>query len=647
MKRWCTRQLEEGLFSSRKEFSLAASKFLFRKVLPSPADNPIPGYLKKMATPRPSNPRFMEFVSERIPALFKSGWDKEYASVCERVTVKRKACLERKRTLGGSREHILGTLSHSGFLDVVLGRSTIELSPERKVMVIDDSGKKRIVTVASAFQHTLLPLHLLLYSHLSKKNWLLKGDAKPNSFKDFTITSGEVFVSGDYESATDNFVTAHSAHILAEIFKISPNIPAGVKSMALGRFSSAILTSAVGGCIQQSGQLMGDLLSFPLLCLTNFLAFKYAVPRRVPLRINGDDIVFRATRAEYEVWSRSVSDSGLTLSKGKTLIHRVFFSLNSTFFQAGYQKASLVPVIRSKSIYDKLERGGAKMRSRIFSSTQGFWAEAKEEIKKHFLRFHRKAVQTLPCSLNRGLGVRVAPASLKSTRVLDHELHYMQQPAACDAPPPVRSEDGIPAGWSRRKVGCQRMTIVGKDPRIKGESPKVYGSTIVSQISDSKIAEQEKLFQQACYQHAWTKGAGSSEPVEGLWMGYTSRLGESNPGFRLVQRMWKNPSAFEGSWEKRRRYGEGAVIEENIPRVSKKATFKKQWVRIERYYVSTARGGRRKKKERRVWEKREDPEVQPRRTIDELMLARINSLIEFKEAPSFSNRFMKFFSFTD
>lgn len=532
LKQWCTRQLEEGSFSTRKEFSLAASKFMFRKVLPSGGSNPVPSYLEKLSEPRTVNPEFLGFCSGKIANLFPKGWDKHYQDVCSRVTIAQKSTLEFNRKAAGARHFWTEVLSREDFLECVLEGRYREIPSTRKVQVVSDSGKDRIVTVASALQHALLPLHLCLYAHLSKKSWLLRGDAKPNKFKDFTVTSGEIFVSGDYESATDNFVTEHSLSILAMVLDRCAHVPPGVRAMALGHISSNTLVYEQISVVQRSGQLMGDYLSFPLLCLLNYLAFKYAVPREVPLRINGDDIVFRCTRQEFDTWSETVTSAGLTLSKGKTLVHRVFFSLNSTFFQAGRKKASLVPVIRSKSVFAALEKGGSKLQARLRECGRGFWASAREEIKKTLILYHKNGVRSVSCSINRGLRTRVAPQTLKECAVLDHELYYIRLPDEYDKPPPVRDSEGVPEGWVRKRVGPEENWFCSEGRRpLKGRSPFKTG------VLEAKVKESEKEFGRACYQHAWrktTRREDKKELDEEPRMGYQTRSQVGVRGLRLL-----------------------------------------------------------------------------------------------------------------
>nr|WLV75612.1 RNA-dependent RNA polymerase [Heterobasidion ourmia-like virus 1] len=543
LKEWCTAPIESMSFQTRNDFSYAASRFLFRKVLPSAPGNPVPEFLTKLATQKPSDPFFLSFCRVKIQQQFPIGWDKEYSDIARRCTVSIRACLERSRSGGGARGELLGTLTHEEFLRAVLDGDIKKLPLERKVMVVDDSGKKRIVTVGSCFQQQLLPLHVTMYSFLSKKKWLLRGEAKPNSFKEFTVSSGEVFVSGDYEAATDNVVKKNSSTIMGLVLAQARHIPAAIIQMAIGSLSS-ILVYGEQTVIQQSGQLMGNLLSFPLLCLLNFLAFKFVVRRNVPLRINGDDIAFRATPAEFDAWSQSVGASGLTLSKGKTLIHRVFFSLNSTFFQARVgSKPSLVPVIRSKSIFELVgEDDILTVTDRVHSANKGFWPQARQQIKKCFLRFQRKGIKGVGGSLNRGHGLRISTTELKQVGLYDRELYYFSYPTQKDI--------------AERRLG----------QRIPGYK-KVKGKSTV---------EEEEKWRQAVIQHAWT--LESVEKNDSIMVGV---------GYR-------------DEWIRERDAKRGKISLRGLQRLRKKhwETIVKK---IEAFYASRKRKGRVKKNYEEKW----------------------------------------------
>jgi hypothetical protein len=97
----------------------------------------------------------------------------------------------------------------------------------------------------------------------------------------------------------------------------------------------------------QNGQLMGSILSFPLLCLANLMTFVSAVCEYVdiefetaiegswkyaPLFINGDDILFACPRDFIPIWRKHSASVGFTLSPGKNYVHPSHFTINSRLY---------------------------------------------------------------------------------------------------------------------------------------------------------------------------------------------------------------------------------------------------------------------------------------------------------------------------
>jgi len=312
--------------------TLSASLFLFRKTLPT--DQPDLNKLHdKFANAKATNSRFLAFVRQEIPHLFKPGWDQSYQDRVQRVTVGTKSFLEKEVPEETARWFVNEHVGREEFM--AMCRNGRVFRNTRRLAVARKAGKARVVTVASVFQYCLTPLASMMYDHLSKKKWLLRGTAKPKSFFGFCRVPGEVFVSGDYESATDNFNLDHSRAILLAVLRTT-NLNVGVQSMALASLD-AVVESAGRKTRMMSGQLMGDKLSFPLLCLTNYLAFAYSMRSYGPLppvKINGDDIVFRSTPSMADAWFSVVKDAGLVVSRGKTMVSSSYFSLNSSFFEA-------------------------------------------------------------------------------------------------------------------------------------------------------------------------------------------------------------------------------------------------------------------------------------------------------------------------
>jgi hypothetical protein len=113
-----------------------------------------------------------------------------------------------------------------------------------------------------------------------------------------------------------------------------------------------------------NGQLMGSILSFPLLCLANFSCYVKTLKEYVkimldgrfptkrtelsedldllfensiflsslPVLINGDDISFRASENFYNLWLKNLPEFGFKPSQGKNYISSVMVTLNSEVY---------------------------------------------------------------------------------------------------------------------------------------------------------------------------------------------------------------------------------------------------------------------------------------------------------------------------
>jgi len=274
----------------------------------------------------------------------------------------------------------------------------------------------------------------------------------PECFTDFKPVRGEVFVSGDYESATDNLSLEVQRLILNLILDRCTHVPSDIIQAALASQSCGFFSARGEFLGQQArGQLMGNLLSFPLLCLVNYLAFKHFVPRRgVPVRINGDDIVFRARPSEVDRWMEGVRSAGLTLSKGKTLVDNRFFSLNSTFFSSTFSKVRLVRTMRSTWWFSSLEDPTA-VAERVRCLSQCSPVHVRTWLLGHFLRLNRASIFFYQRSLRRGLGCRISDAAIACGGYTQRESFYSKLDS--EAPLPVAKvgfhKQKIPEGWRR------------------------------------------------------------------------------------------------------------------------------------------------------------------------------------------------------
>lgn len=446
----------------RSRMFIASSLFLFRKAIGSPPSSEADKrerqdmYKEKMCSPQsPPSAEVIDFATRQVLRNFKPGWDRSWNKAVDNFTLPTSSCLESSRSDGGARG-LLGSIPmpedsswdpiRSDFRSFCAGFKRRALNNRTRLSTVSTGGKDRIVSVFSVERSFLTPLHRIIYDHISRKKWLLRGEAEPGRFLDFLPRQGEIFVSGDYESASDNLNVHLSEHILACLESTSEFVPRRVWAEA-----RAALRSGLGkGSTQERGQLMGSVLSFPLLCITNFLALKFSIRRFVPLRINGDDIVFRATPSEYRDWKNCVQEWGLTLSQGKTLVSKSTFSLNSAFFQSTEDRVVSLPFLRSSCIFGPPETANA-VAGRLRSSVVEVKKKTRMKVHRRVLSECRQAILGSQRSLRRGLQCDISRKVIKDVGLARWERFYMEQ----------REERPLPAitptrvcvfveGWERK-----------------------------------------------------------------------------------------------------------------------------------------------------------------------------------------------------
>jgi hypothetical protein len=179
------------------------------------------------------------------------------------------------------------------------------------------------------------------------------------------------WVSGDYSAATDGLKLDATKMFFEEALRLQDF---GLDPLMAFRVSE-VLRSVLyeqeihypkkyrdrGGlepAMQTNGQLMGSVLSFPILCAINVVCYwnsllkylhihgppKYRgvkmetlmkmIPlRSLPVKVNGDDILFRSNVVHYVYWKQEVARVGFTLSLGKNYIHPTILTVNSQLYE--------------------------------------------------------------------------------------------------------------------------------------------------------------------------------------------------------------------------------------------------------------------------------------------------------------------------
>nr|WAK77940.1 MAG: hypothetical protein [Acremonium sclerotigenum ourmia-like virus 1] len=467
-------EIRRASLTKRERYTVAGSLFLWRKTLPSSAA-PFSEHMARVTAPEIELPMgYIAHVCTLVTKLFPKGWDRSYHALVDSAVPTVSSVVERGRGKGGWRSTGPDRFHYGqqclGDVPLLASDESIKV----KYMEAQCDGKIRAVTVMHSDAQFLKPLHKLLYNQISKYPWLLRGKANPTSFKKFFRVPGEVFVSGDYESATDHLPVTVAEWILRTAFKNATLIPEAVKVAAL-RYLRVTLQYPDGTEAKASRQLMGSLLCFPLLCIQNYLAFRWVFGESVPVKINGDDIVFRSTKEKFDEWAEFVGTVGLKLSRGKTLVDASAFSLNSTFFHVAHGQAPrLVPIIRCTSLMREKCPYPSALAGTLRSFLDGFKGDLRDELGSWFLRKKKRMIRGCGRSVVRGLGMWVNETMLKKSDLWHRELWYVNSvPTAFhhgrraegvkipDPPDRLSGQVKLPAGW--------RRVALSQSPRIRRE----------------------------------------------------------------------------------------------------------------------------------------------------------------------------------
>lgn len=223
---------------------------------------------------------------------------------------------------------------------------------QARMEIVEDPLKARVIT-KNNWQCTILkPLQKMIHGRMRQDSRfeLMGKQIDSDVINAIPLFPGAKWVSGDYAAATDNLhadVTETCLEaILSSMTGRFSRIPE-FQSLALRSLTNLeIFHPEVGSFIQTNGQLMGSLLSFPILCIANYAMWDLTytkfygkrptglgmngAPDRV--RINGDDIAFASVPEMYELWKNLVVQIGLEPSMGKNYFSNQMVMLNSRPF---------------------------------------------------------------------------------------------------------------------------------------------------------------------------------------------------------------------------------------------------------------------------------------------------------------------------
>lgn len=239
--------------------------------------------------------------------------------------------------------------------------------------------------------------------------------------------SFDKWVSGDYAAATDSLDLRHTkaafeSSLRMGLFTLPPKYQEVLRSVLYEQdiFYPETLSKVHAGlepAQQQTGQLMGSTLSFPILCTVNLCAYWAALeehtgkeikPRNLPVLVNGDDILFRCDDRLYRIWLRKVTEVGFELSLGKNYVHEEYLTVNSQLFH--HRKTigdygHLCHVFQPCGVLNAgLLTGQSKITGRQGAKMAPLWDYFNEvtrgaidpaRAKMRFIHYHRKTVEEL------------------------------------------------------------------------------------------------------------------------------------------------------------------------------------------------------------------------------------------------------------
>jgi len=415
-----------SVLSLEDSLSLAAAVSSITKSLPTSCDcmgDSLYSDLKKVLTagPRKLPEGYIAFAREVVRELFPRGIKPKKIERQARNTVPPlKSTTTAPRCCGGSYASWHGRRDE--YCSSVKSPDVVH---EPEFMIAGDAGKPRALVKNHHSYLLLRPLHKVIYDRLSEEDWLLRGEPTPSRLDRAGFRPRERWLSADFVSATDNIPTEVAEAIIDELAFLSPSSLSPLFSEARKSLRPTVTLIDDGpeakGEVKDSfvvsrGQLMGNLLSFPLLCLQNHISSEY-VSRLVgetPAKlINGDDLVVQCSEKWEQKYRTLVPQLGLELNEKKTSYTSSFLTINSTYFT---RNLVMIPFVRCGALSTRDPRSVAEAVQSLvrgFSFRKGSRGRAVHKAAlRHFEKVIRTSKQTLKSLGFRFKGTNMVPRAL-------------------------------------------------------------------------------------------------------------------------------------------------------------------------------------------------------------------------------------------
>jgi hypothetical protein len=401
--------------------------------------------------------------------------------------------------------------------------------PDVEPVALAESLKVRVISKGPPFTYTVLrSLWKFIHTTLRKHRvFQLIGEPVSEEYMlkqlGDELNKDEEFVSGDYQAATDNlesWVSECISDTLSETLKLA--------KVERSLFRRALTGHFFNGVPQRHGQLMGSIVSFPVLCIANAAVSRWSMEvaegreillSEARLAINGDDVALRSNKEAYNYWRTITNAVGLKESLGKTFRSTKFVNINSTNFELQEVPHRITMRINNKStvyrdcrltqtkyvnlglvVGNKRSQGPSGLNDQNDPSNNiGMRArelirlcpeQLQEPVMKEFLKYHSELLQKMrlpwyiPDWLG-GLGLPLGSPSDVDLRLAALILRNWSK----ERPTPLcRSE----SPWKLRKMAEKQMrqyiqptSSTGKDSGVNDYN-RAAGTLVVNLLFDSR-----------------------------------------------------------------------------------------------------------------------------------------------------------------
>jgi len=292
--------------------------------------------------------------------------------------------------------------------------------------------KVRMITKPQSISYALKPLQLAMFEALKEHSCF-----EPCWNPDYNLDQcgvpkqGKVFLSGDYTAATDE-LNFHVSQIVVKLLQDEFKDDHFLSELIAWEGGSHLVCyptwTKIDSVIQTNGQLMGSLLSFPILTILNAFTMCKATNSTldtVPALFHGDDIAAQCTLEEIQKWKETASSIGLQLSQGKNYISSNFVSIDSQLFVRQNDPKTKTPKME-KQVTGKfrlVKRDDDNITTCSAAIRNGF---TKEQIRKYNSTLLQKTIRSLDVSYEQG-GLGLVTDNNRPFSTIDRAIYYVER----------------------------------------------------------------------------------------------------------------------------------------------------------------------------------------------------------------------------